>query len=521
VIRPAVLLSLLLGWLWPAGARAAVDRYAVLVGNNQGARDEATLRFAETDAMKLHDALKDLGGFRPEDMAVLRGDGSAAVRGAIIATNARVRASVAAGRQAMLLVFYSGHADAEALHLGDDRLTMRELEHLVRGSAANLGLLIVDACRSGALTQKKGGTREPAFPIQIERRLAGEGAVFLTSSAVNEEAQESEAVGGSFFTHYLVSGLLGAADQNADGLVSLDEVYRFTYESTLRASSRTLAGPQHPTFRYEMHGQGSTVLSTLAGATHRAQVMLPPGLTFLVTRDHAEGPVVAEVGALDKARRLSLRPGRYHVRGRARDHLLEGVVALADGQVRTLREGELDRVEYARFVRKGGAARPARAIELGYRAGSSLWSDGSLCHGLAAGPSFAFPRLTASARLGACRSRAHRDVFVATSDSFDLELGLWHEWDLRHATLGLGAQVGAGLVHQSFQTRGVAPARWTAAGALGAAGRVVIPVSRRAYGLIELGATTWLLRKDREAAGGPRLGAVGGGRAVIAGGVSF
>ena len=45
--------------------------------------------------------------------------------------------------------------------------------------------------------------------------LAGEGVVFLTSSSANEDAHESDTLKGSFFTHYLVSGMLGAADTDA------------------------------------------------------------------------------------------------------------------------------------------------------------------------------------------------------------------------------------------------------------------------------------------------------------------
>ncbi len=163
----------------------------------------------------------------------------------------------------MLLVYYSGHADAGALHLGGSRLELAELEQLVRGSAAAFRLLVLDSCRSGALTRVKGGTPIPPFDIQLNERVTGEGAVFLTSSSASEDSQESDELKGSFFTHALLSGLLGAADENGDGKVTLDEAYRHAYEATLRASSRTLAGTQHPTFQYDLRGTGDLVLASL------------------------------------------------------------------------------------------------------------------------------------------------------------------------------------------------------------------------------------------------------------------
>ena len=491
-------------------AHAAVDRYAVIVGANLGARDEPRLRFAESDAVKLRDALREVGGFAPENLVLLQGEDVAAVRSAVIATNDRVRDSVAAGHQVLLVVYYSGHADAEALHLGQSRLPLRELEQLVRGSAANVRLLIVDGCRSGALTQAKGGTRAPPFPVRIEQRLAGEGAIFLTSSAVNEEAQESDAIGGSFFTHYLVSGLLGAADQNEDGQVSVEEAYRFAYDRTLRASSRSLIGTQHPTYHYDIRGQGSLALTFPFRSSQRAQLRFPPGLGFLILRDGPEGAVVAEIGVADHLRRLSLKPGRYFVRGRGRDHLLEGTVTAAPGQAIVVREEDLDRVAYARLVRRGGPGvdRPAWALEGGYQAGSSLWSGGSLCQGGFAGPTLAFSRFTLGARLGVCRSRDRREQLEAQVDVFDLEARLALEWDLRAATVGVGLGAGAALLHQQFQTTGRAPDRWSAGGELSLAARALVPLGRRPFLLFELGAQTWLVRRQQGEAGPDGLGAL-------------
>ena len=498
-------------------AQAAVDRYGVIVGNNLGTRDEPRLRFAETDAGKVHDALKEIGGFPPENLVLLRGENPDVTRSALIAVNARVRGSMAAGRQAVLFVYYSGHADATALHLGDGRLSLREVEELVEGSAANVRLLVLDSCRSGALTQAKGGTRAAAFPIELEQRLAGEGAIFLTSSAVNEDAQESDAIGGSFFTHYFVSGLLGAADQNDDGQISIEEAYRFAYDSTLRASSRSLLGTQHPTFRYDLRGQGTLGLTFPFGKTQqpRAQIRFPAGVTFLVLKENGDGQVVAEIGVADRNRRLSLKPGRYFVRGRGRDFLLEGTVALGANDSHVVAERDLERVQYARLVRKGGAERPALSVEGGVQLSRWTWSSAALCRGGFVGSSIALSRLTLGLRLGGCRARDERQFLEAVGDTWDAEVRMAVEWDLRHATVGVGANIGAALLHQQFETPGQAPSRWSAGGKLGASARALVPLGRRPFLLLELSGETLFVQKDRSPTGDAALGAIAGARVLM------
>jgi len=195
-------------------ARADVQRFAIVIGNDRGAADEQPLRYAESDARRVYDVLRELGGFTPANMVLLSGEDARTAEDTVIAINERVRSALALpGSQAMLFVYYSGHADAEALHLGDSELPARRLAQLVHGSAATFRLMVLDACRSGALTRRKGGKIVAASRLLSEDALPGSGLAVLAASAAHEDAQESEAIRGSFFTHAFVSGLMGAADQ--------------------------------------------------------------------------------------------------------------------------------------------------------------------------------------------------------------------------------------------------------------------------------------------------------------------
>lgn len=478
-------------------AHAEVERYAILIGHNKGAADEITLRYAESDALKMRNLLVDIGGFRPENVTLLSGQGAASVKSAIIAINDRLRAQAG---QAVLLVYYSGHADANALHLGGSLLPTRDLEQLVRGSSAEIRLLILDSCRSGSLTRVKGGRAAPSFAIGLDQNLASSGAVFLTSSSANEDAQESDTLKGSFFTHYLVSGLLGAADSNGDGRVVLSEAYRHAYDNTLRASSRTLMGSQHPTFSYELKGKEDIVLTLPGKGGQRGWLRFAKARSYLVLRDSSEGPVEAEIGVRDLRRELSLRPGRYFIRGRGRDHLLEGSVMVAAGEHLNVQDADLRRIEYARLVRKGGAVlHRVHGPEFGASIRSSLGNSHGLCSGLSLGYSVELHDFDLGMRIHGCGGSSETTSLQSDLYEAGLAVRLGKSWDLPWLTIAPYLQTGGGAFHQIFSTLGRAPDRTTAYVHLDAGLMTRLDLAAGLYAYVDLAAQTYWYRQGADA----------------------
>lgn len=489
-------------------ALAAVQRFAVVIGSNQGRADDGRLSHAETDAGRMAQVLRDLGGFAPEDIVVLAGEGATEVRRALIHLNARIRQQTSE-TDTMLFVYYSGHADASALHLGGTSLPMRELDALVRGSPARLRVLVVDSCRSGALTRRKGGRIAPAIHVAVDERLPGEGMVVLSASAANEDAQESDEIGGSFFTHFLISGLVGAADQDADGAVTVQEAYRHAYAETLRATSETLL-LQHPSYRYDVRGRGDFVLTRPGSSlgAGRALVRVPRGRDYLL---FARGGAlrVVEISRHAASRTLNLRAGTYFVRARARSYLLEGTIDAAAGRVMVLHDSLLRRVEYARLVRKGGhELRRANSLSVGMRGASPLVEGGSPCLGAYAGYAADFPRFRVGARLGACRAGHDNDALEADDDVVALELTAGHAWDVGPLTVDLGASAGGGVQRQSFERLGAdePDARTSAVGLVGAHVGVEIGVPSGFFCRLEGAGQTRAIREEIPAGSDPEMG---------------
>jgi len=125
--------------------------------------------------------------------------------------------------------------------------------------------------------------------------LASTGEAILTSSAADEIALESREIGGSFFTHHLVSGLRGAADSSGDGIVTLAEAYQYAFSHTVSATAATVAGTQHPAYDYQLAGQGDLVLSELWRPNSALE--LPSGFDRMLVSGVVRDQVLAELPA--------------------------------------------------------------------------------------------------------------------------------------------------------------------------------------------------------------------------------
>ena len=167
------------------------------------------------------------------------------------------------------------------------------------------------------------------------------GYAFLTSSSAGEAAQESDLLQASFFTHYLVSGLRGAADGDGDGLVTLSEAYQFTFNETRAQTTGTAGGIQHPAYEVEMRGTGGVVMTEVR--RNAAGLLLGEDLAGRIYIRNDRQRLVAELNKpAGRAVDLGLEPGAY------------ALYLLADGAgwrlaERVLAEGEFGEVNAGHF----------------------------------------------------------------------------------------------------------------------------------------------------------------------------
>ena len=335
--------------LAPAAGRAASSRFAVVVGQNQGAPGQPALWFAERDAERFSRTLTELGDFDADRVVLVREASLARVREALAGTEARMAAARARGEHPLLVFYFSGHADAQGLELGAERLSFGELRQQISSSSADARVAIVDACEAGLLTQVKGASAAPElnFPLPTDERV--QGTAFVASTAVGEAAQESARLGGSFFTHNLEIGLRGAADADGDGLVTLGEAFRYTAAQTLSGTLATQGGGQHATYDFRMSGRGDVVLSDLRRAGARLVLPRDPEASYVL---RGPGSLLAEVAGGVKPVTLAVPAGHYRVERRASTGPAAAELDLAEGATESLPPLAPTRYELARA--KGG-----------------------------------------------------------------------------------------------------------------------------------------------------------------------
>lgn len=329
-------------------ARAEGTRFALLVGENRGLFEEEELRFAQNDARRLKDALIDVGGFSNENVSLMAGATADSVRSAL----ARMREAMGPGHHERLIIFVSSHSADGMLHLAGTKLPLQELVDFMKAAPVQVGLLVIDACQSGRMTRLKG-LKASDLPVTRIDASGVEGRVLISASGVDEYAQESDALGGSYFTHYFVVGLRGAADVSGDGKVTLDEVYSWAWARTIEATFASRGGVQRPEFSVDLRGAGQLVLAEPQRSASRLTLGVSAPGRWLVVAE-SSGDVVADVDKHAGPISLALPAGRYRVQLRAVSGVLERTVALPPFGSVTLSGKELESASLLSAVRKGG-----------------------------------------------------------------------------------------------------------------------------------------------------------------------
>lgn len=485
----------------PRTAAADPRRFAVFVGSNIGDPHESILHHAEDDATRVAQTLRTLGDFPADQVLVLNAVTAPELRDAILHLNMRVHEQP----DAVLLLFYSGHADAESLHLAGTHFPLTELKALLVGSPASSRVLVVDACRSGSLIGLKGARPTQPFAVAALDEPVPQGFAVLASSTATENAQESAALGGSFFTYYLNSGLLGAADQDRDGAVTLSELYAFASSETRAATVSSPVGQQTPTFQFMLGGKHDLVLTRPGRRDVRMGLLefTEPG-RYVVQPWNAGllGAPIAEMAAHDPGARLALPPGHYHVTRRGQRDIAESDADVTGGETTVLATSRMSRVDLGRVVRKGDVRRSATGFAVlgGWRSDELAGTTFGSSLKMGSGPTLLATvrhdrrRFSLEARLGLEREVISSALIRTENRALSVGAAGLYPIDFRVLTLSLGAEIGWVLVRQSYAPTANEPylaampvspdlvhPRWSNGLQLGPLAQLDLPVGQRAY----------------------------------------
>jgi len=288
-----------------------VKRFGIFIGANDGGSGRQRLLYAGDDASKMAQTMSDIGGIAPEDSTLLINPTAAEIRSELNHVGQNVSDVGTLVRRTEVMFYYSGHSDENGLLVKGEQILYKEIRDQLDQAGADVVIAVLDSCSSGAITRLKGGQRRS--PFLIDESSSMEGHAFLTSSSETELSQESDRIGASFFTHYLISGLRGAADTTGDGRVTLNEIYQHTFDETLAQTESTIGGPQHPAYEIQLTGTGDLILTDLTVPTSALQLSGELEGRFSVR--NSQGRLVAEFSKpLGDTLKLALPSGSYVIR---------------------------------------------------------------------------------------------------------------------------------------------------------------------------------------------------------------
>ena len=333
---------------------ASTLRLGIFVGNNVGLGPEIPLRHAEREAEEMSRLFRTLGGIDRSRSELLVGQTADVLTDKLAVLEGRVQEGVDRGDEVMVVVYYSGHANDDSLHMNGTELPLTQLESWLTRLPARVKVCFVDACETGGLARPKGGTVAPPVSVGVNEALTVTGTAIVTSTGPTELARESDALGGSLFSRALITGLRGAADGDQDGRITLAEAYAFSFAETVRGSAATGEAIQRPEHHFELHGTGEVVLTRLAA--HAATLVFAEeqeGTYSVIAL--GSGEMVARVEkSPGEQQRISLPAGRYVVRKVRRTDVLVGEVDLIWGGNRWLADDELAAVPLGDALARGG-----------------------------------------------------------------------------------------------------------------------------------------------------------------------
>jgi hypothetical protein len=333
----------------------SLRRFALVASSNNGGAGRVALRFANSDAESLTRVLATLGGVQSRDVMLVQEASRAGLQNAFTQVKKEIAAERRPKVRRELFMYYSGHSDEDGLLLGGDRVDYRELRRWIDESGADVRIVVLDSCASGALIRQKGGVRRQAFLSDASTQARGH--AFLTASSADEAAQESDRIGAAFFTHYLVSGMRGAADANHDRRVTLNEAYQFAYNETLHRTETSRVGAQHPAYDFQLAGTGDLVVTDLHASG--ARLVLARDLFGRIyvrdANDHLLAELRKEPGYPVE---LGLDAGSYRVVVDADGRIYEAKAVMAENQRVEVGKGQLAEVAPMVSTRRGDAPTP-------------------------------------------------------------------------------------------------------------------------------------------------------------------
>jgi hypothetical protein len=355
---------------------AHAARYALLVGNSSAQGNYAQLKYVQNDILSFKEILSGFCGFDKQHILTLLNGSPDELDSTIDALAAGMDMGA---HDNMFLFYYSGHADQACLKMGESEYPMAALKQKFTGFPADMRIGIFDACQSGSFTRIKGGTLSEPFLFKDDGKTKGQ--VILCSSSINENAQESDALGNSIFTFHFVNALRGSGDQSGDGRVTLSEAYQYSYNHTLSSTAGSPGGTQHPSYQFRIQGEGDIVLADLNVSSQG--ILLGADVSGDITILSVNNIVVADfTKEKNSGIMIALSPGSYRIINGSADGRNQASATVKENSIVKVGRDLFAAIETEPGRKKGAAWRRSVQIGVTLSGGYGRFDLSSLSSGL-------------------------------------------------------------------------------------------------------------------------------------------
>jgi len=196
-----------------------------------------TLRYTDDDAYQVYAFLKSPeGGALPDNQVKILID-EEATHDKIL--NAMRTVFLRADDNDVVMFYYSGHGIQGAFLPIDydghmNALGHEEIKNILKSSRAKHKLVLADACHSGSLLVARTPLLENLKKFYKAFEYTRGGTALLMSSKGEEYSLEDGGLRSGVFSHFLVKGLKGEADDNRNDIITIRELFDYVFLNVTR-----------------------------------------------------------------------------------------------------------------------------------------------------------------------------------------------------------------------------------------------------------------------------------------------
>ena len=208
-----------------------------------------SLKYTDDDAYHLYAFLKSPEGGAIKDKNITTLIDDAATKNNIIYELKTITEKADAND--VIIVYLSGHGIEGAYVPSDfdgfnNNLPYSDILQIIDASAAKHKVCIADACYSGSMYAAKNINYQGLESYYSQFNSLSGGTAFLTSSKSEEVSLEYSGLRHGVFSHFLIEGLKGKADSNANSVVTIHELFKYIHNGvrayTNHKQTPTLSG---------------------------------------------------------------------------------------------------------------------------------------------------------------------------------------------------------------------------------------------------------------------------------------